>query len=118
VSIDWDSLVIGPLHGVFAEESPATYMPLAGGSFPITVIFDDAYLEEVMFDDASSGVTEVSACIGVQLSQFPSDPVQNDQVLIPASPRLKRLAATYVVRQPRADSRGAARLLLSKVSYP
>lgn len=114
--IDWDAVVIGPLMGVFAE--PATYMPLAGGSFPITVIFDDAYLKEVMFEDASSGVTEVSACIGVQLSQFTADPVQNDQVFIPANPLTRRLAATYVVRQPRPDSRGASRLLLTKASYP
>lgn len=112
--IDWDSLVIGPLMGVFGE--PATYMPLAGGSLPITVVFDDAYLKEVMFEDASSGVTEVSACVGVQLSQFTADPAQNDQIYIPANPVKRRLAATYVVRQPRLDSRGSARLLLSKVS--
>lgn len=114
--IDWDAIVIGPLMGVFGEA--ATYMPLAGGSFGITVVFDDAYLREVMFEDATTGVTDVSACVGVQLSQFPADPVQNDQVFIPANPAMKRLAATYVVRQPRPDSRGAARLLLSKMSYP
>jgi hypothetical protein len=116
MAIDWDSLVIGPLHGVFAE--PATYMPLAGGSFPITVVFDDAYLKDAMFEDSSSGVTEVSACVGVQLSQFQADPQQNDQLFLPANPATRRLAATYVVRQPRPDSRGGARLLLSKMSYP
>jgi hypothetical protein len=114
--IDWDAVVIGPLMDVFAE--PATYMPLAGGSFAITVVFDDAYLKEVMFEDASTGVTEVSACVGVQLSQLPADPIQNDRLLIPANPAKRRLAATYVVRQPRPDSRGAARLLLTKASYP
>jgi len=114
MAVDWDALVIGPLHDVFAE--PATYTPFVGGSFPITVVFDDAYLKEVMFEDASSGVTEVSACVGVRLSEFLSDPVQNDQVFIPANPLKRRAAATYVVRQPRTDSRGAARLLLSKIS--
>jgi len=110
MTIDWNSVVIGPLHGVFAE--PVTYMPYAGGSFAITGVFDDAYLKEVMFEDASSGVTEVSAVLGVQLSQFPSLPVQNDQLSIPSA------NSTYVVRQVRPDSRGAAKLLLSKVSSP
>lgn len=108
--IDWNSVVIGPLHGVFAE--PVTYMPYAGGSFAITGVFDDAYLKEVMFEDASSGVTEVSAVLGVQLSQFSSPPVQNDQLSVPS------VSSTYVVRQVRPDSRGAAKLLLSKVSSP
>jgi hypothetical protein len=108
--IDWNSVVIGPLHGVFAE--PVTYMPYAGGSFAITGVFDDAYLKEVMFEDASSGVTEVSAVLGVQLSQFSSPPVQNDQLSVPSA------NSTYVVRQVRPDSRGAAKLLLSKVSSP
>lgn len=117
MSVDWDALVIGPLHGIFAE--PATYIPFSGApAFPITVVFDDAYLKEVMFDDATSGTTEVSACVGVQLSQFPADPVPNDAVFIPENPLKRRLAVTYLVRQPRTDSHGAFRLLLSKASYP
>ncbi|WNC90954.1 hypothetical protein RI103_06280 [Paraburkholderia sp. FT54] len=112
MSIDWDSVVIGPLHGVFAE--PATFMPFAGGSFSITVVFDDAYLKEVMFEDATMGATEVSACVGVQLSQFPADPVQNDRLFIPAGRSGRRPAANYLVKQVRPDSRGAARLLLTR----
>lgn len=106
--IDWNSVVIGPLHGVFAE--PVTYMPLAGGSFSITGVFDDAYLKEVMFEDASSGVTEVSAVLGVQLSQFQANPAQNDQLIVIS------IGARYIVRQPRFDSRGAAKLLLTRTS--
>lgn len=110
MTVDWNSIVIGPLHGVFAE--PVTYKPFAGGSFAITGVFDNAYLKEVMFEDASSGVTEVSAVLGVQLSQFPAPPMQNDQLSIPS------VNTTYVVRQVRPDSRGAAKLLLNKVSSP
>jgi hypothetical protein len=108
--IDWDSVVIGPLMGVFAE--PVTYLPLAGGSLSVTGVFDDAYQKEVMFEDASTGVTEVSASIGVQLSQFPSPPVQNDKLTI------VRTGTTYIVKQSRVDSRGGARLLLTRSSYP
>lgn len=114
--IDWDTLVISPLHSVFAE--PATFLPLAGGSFSISVVFDDAFLKEAMFEDGSSGVIEVSACVGVQLSQFPADPAQNDQIFIPANTAKRRLAATYIVRKPIVDSHGAAKLLLSKASFP
>lgn len=108
--IDWDSVVIGPLMGVFAE--PVTYLPLAGGSLSVTGVFDDAYQKEVMFEDATTGVTEVSASIGVQLSQFASPPVQNDRLT------LVRTGTTYIVKQVRVDSRGAARLLLTRASYP
>ncbi|HEX7906857.1 MAG TPA: hypothetical protein VF534_02025 [Paraburkholderia sp.] len=108
--IDWDAVVIGPLMTVFAE--PVTYLPLAGGSVSVTGVFDDAYLKEVMFEDASTGTTEVSATLGVQLSQFQSPPIQNDKLT------LVRTGATYIVRQVRLDSRGGARLLLTKASYP
>lgn len=108
--IDWNAEVIGPLIGVFGE--PVTYRPLAGGSFPITGVFDDAYLKEVMFEDASSGVTEVSAVLGVQLSQFPAPPAQNDGLSVAS------VNTTFVVRDVRVDGRGGAKLLLSKVSSP
>jgi hypothetical protein len=111
MSIDWDTLVIGPLHGIFAES--VTYMPFSGApGLPITGVFDDAYLKEVMFEDASSGVTEVSAVLGVQVSQFQTSPVQNDQL------QVKSTGAVYLVREVRPDSHGAAKLLLSKASYP
>jgi hypothetical protein len=108
--VNWSAEVIGPLMGVFAE--PVTYRPFAGGSFQIAGVFDNAYLKEVMFEDASSGMTEVSAVLGVQLSQFPSIPAQNDQLSVAS------VNTTYVVREVRTDSRGGAKLMLSKVSSP
>ncbi|GAB7525327.1 head-tail joining protein [Paraburkholderia sp. 2C] len=106
--IDWDAEVIGPLMDVFGE--PVTYMPAAGGSFSVDGVFDDAYLKEVMFEDASTGVTEVSAVLGVRMSQFPSPPAQNDRLTVP------RTGATYIVKQPRVDSHGGAKLLLTRSS--
>lgn len=109
--IDWNAEVIGPLVGVFGE--PVIYTPFSGGAaFQISGVFDDAYLKEVMFEDASSGVTEVSAVLGVQLSQFPASPVQNDRLSVAS------VNTTFVVREARVDSRGGAKLLLSKVSSP
>lgn len=108
--VDWNAEVIGPLMGVFGE--PVTYRPLAGGSLSITGVFDNAYLKDVMFEDASSGVTEIHPVLGVQLSQFPSPPLQNDMLSVAS------VNTTYVVREVRPDSRGAAKLVLSKVSSP
>ncbi|MCY0854336.1 head-tail joining protein [Cupriavidus sp. D39] len=108
--VNWDVAVLGPLMGVFGE--PATYLPAAGGSFSITAVFDDAYLKEVMFEDASTGVTEVSAVLGIQLSQFPTKPLQNDKLSVLS------VNTTYIVRDARPDSRGGMKLLLSKVSSP
>lgn len=108
MGVNWDAVVIGPLMRVFGES--ATYTPLGGSPIQITGVFDDAYLKEVMFEDASTGVTTVSAVLGVQLSQFPSLPVQNDSLQIAST------GSTYLVREVRVDSRGGAKLLLTKTS--
>uniref|UniRef100_UPI003F8593BD head-tail joining protein n=1 Tax=Cupriavidus ulmosensis TaxID=3065913 RepID=UPI003F8593BD len=108
--IDWDGLVLGPSMKTFGE--PVTYMPAAGAAFSITGVFDDAYLKEVMFEDASTGVTEVSAVLGIQLSQFPAKPLQSDKLSVLS------VNTTYVVRDARPDSHGGMKLLLSKVSSP
>jgi len=108
--ISWDKMVLAPLMGAFGE--PVTYRPAAGGAYAISGVFDDAYLKEVMFEDASQGVTEVSAVLGVQLSQFTAPPVQNDQLSVAS------VNTTYVVRDVRPDGRGGAKLMLSRVSSP
>lgn len=108
--IDWDAEVIGPLMGVFGE--PAIYTPLNGAAFPITGVFDNAYLKEVMFEDATTGVTTVHAVFGVQVSQFSVLPAQNGLLVVPS------VNSTYVVVEARFDGHGAAKLILSKVSSP
>jgi len=110
VTVNWDALVLGPLMGVFGES--VTYRPAAGGSFVVAGVFDDAYLKEVMFEDTTTGVTEISAVLGIQLSQFAATPVQNDQLSVVS------VNTTYVVREARPDSHGGMKLLLSKVSSP
>ena len=108
--IDWSAVVLGPLMGVFGEL--VTYTPRSGVALQITGVFDDAYLKEVMFEDATSGVTSVAAVLGVQLSQFAAPPAQNDSLMVASN------GATYLVREVRTDSRGGAKLLLSKSSLP
>lgn len=105
--VNWDAVVIGPLMGVFGES--VTYTPRGGAALQITGVFDDAYLKEVMFEDATSGVTTVSAVLGVQLAQFAAPPAQNDSLTVASN------GATYLVREVRTDSRGGAKLMLTKV---
>jgi len=105
--VNWGADVLGPLMGVFGE--PVQYRPVAGGQLAVTGVFDDAYQKEMLFDDASIGLTTVQAVLGVQLSQFSSVPAQNDQLTV------TRTGATYVVKDVRIDSRGGAKLVLSRM---
>ena len=108
--IDWDKTVIAPLMGAFAE--PVSYRTASGWNYEKTIsgVFDNAYLKDVMFEDGSTGVSEVQAVLGVQLSQFLFPPAQNDQLLVHS------INAYYVVRDVNPDGKGGAKLLLSKVS--
>lgn len=105
--IDWDAEVIGPLMGVFGES--IQYTPVGHAPIAITGVFDDAFVKEMLFDDASTGVTEVSAVLGVQVSQFATLPAQNDQLMVVST------RARFVVREVRPDGHGAAKLRLSRM---
>lgn len=108
MTVNWDALVIGPTVGVFGES--IIYTPLYQAPITITGVFDDAYLAEAMFEDGSTGVTELSAVLGVQLSQFANLPQPNDRVLV------QRTGSQYLVREMRNDSHGWAKLLLTRIS--
>lgn len=102
--IDFDSLVIGPLIGIFGE--PATFEPANdAAAFPITGVFDEANLELDLTGETA--VTTQVPTIGVQLSQFPVPPLQDDRLVI------VRTATRYIVKEVRVDSHGHARLMLN-----
>lgn len=104
--IDWDSKVLAPLENVFGEL--VQFTPAAGAGFQVTGVFDEAYKE---IDLAGGmGVTSVMPVLGVRLSQFPSPPLQGDQLTI------LRTAATYVVKEVRPDSHGSILLKLNYLS--
>jgi hypothetical protein len=90
---------------------PATYMPAAGGSFPISGVFDEAYRDLEMVDEGE-GVNTVVPVFGVRLSAFPSAPVQGDKVSILS------VNETYIVNDVRPDGHGHAKLMLNFVSAP
>ncbi len=109
MSVDWDTAVLAPLEGVFGE--PATYMPAAGGSFPIVGVFDEAYRDITLIDTAIGNTTEMPV-LGVRLAQFTTLPLQNDVVQIAS------VNTTYRVREVRLDGHGWAKLLLNFQSSP
>ncbi|MDR5813321.1 hypothetical protein QCE62_06910 [Caballeronia sp. LZ033] len=111
--IDWDKAVIGPTIKVFGE--PVMYAPASGITpFPIVGVFDEAYLGLIVVDGVQ--VQTEQPTLGVQLSQFRANgktlfvdvlPEQDDQLTI------VRTGAVYVVREPRPDGHGHARLMLN-----
>ncbi|WP_261803295.1 hypothetical protein [Variovorax sp. PAMC26660] len=104
--VDWDALVLGPVHGVFAE--PVVYLPKGGSPTTTEGIFDEAYREV----DLAGGmaVTTETPVLGIRLSAFPQTPQQDDQITV------GRTGVTYVIRETQLDGHGAAKLLLNKVS--
>lgn len=116
MAVDWDALVIGPLTGVFGE--PATYTT-PGQTFPITGVFDEAYLALTPLGSGFPGAEGISMgspgdittempVLGVQLSQFPDAPAQGDLVCVRGT--------NYAVKEVRPDGHGHAKLMLSLFS--
>ena len=104
--IDWDKNVLTPLGNVFGEL--VQFTPAVGAAFQVTGVFDEAYKEVDLA--GGMGVTTVTPVVGVRLSQFQNLPRQGDQLTI------LRTAATYVVKEVRPDSHGAALLMLNYLS--
>jgi hypothetical protein len=101
--IDWDSLVAGPIVNVFGE--PVRYMPATTRPFNIAGNFVAAYVE--IDPQSGMGVTTARPMLGVQLSQFPTQPLQGDRLTI------LRTGETYSVNDVRDDSHGWANLILN-----
>lgn len=112
MAIDWDAHVLAPTMKVFGET--VTYTPAGSGAFQITdAVFDPAYREVEPLSDDIAEITSTPA-LGVRLASFPAGvtPGQGDTVSIPS------VGKTFVVRDPRPDGHGHARLLLNFVSEP
>jgi hypothetical protein len=100
--IDWDSLVLGPLQAAFGE--PVAYTIADGPTIAISGIFDEGARPVRAVTEPD--INEVSPVLGVRLSQFPAgyDPrnAQGDTFVV--------RGITYVVKDGRPDSHGAAHL--------
>lgn len=111
MSVDWDSLVIGPLMEAFGD--PITYTPAAGVAFQITGVFDNEYLDlnaigsEIDRVGMPGNITTSRPVLGVQISQFSLVPTQGDKITLLSG-------ASYTVMEVRQDGHGWAKLLLNE----
>lgn len=99
--INWDAIVLGPVHGVFGE--PVTFIPKVGAQYAGTGIFDEAY-REVDLAGGEAVTTEVPV-LGIRTSQCPAPLVQGDQLQV--------RGVLYTIREPQFDGKGGAKLLLN-----
>lgn len=114
--IDWDSLVLAPLEGIFGEVAPdakpIVFQPADGSAaYPIDGVFDAAWRDLEVVDPL--GATGTLPVLGVRLSRWVAlgrrEPQQDDQLTIP------RTGKTYIVKEVRPDSHGGAKLLLGEM---
>lgn len=114
--IDWDSLVLAPLEGIFGEVAPDAkpimFQPADGSAaYPIDGVFDAAWRDLEVVDPL--GATGTLPVLGVRLSRWVAlgkrEPQQDDQLTIP------RTGKTYIVKEVRPDSHGGAKLLLGEM---
>lgn len=108
--MDWDDIVdgkiLGPLMGQFG--TAMTYMPVVGGSFQITGVFDKAFFGV----DAGTGASVITnePTVGIQLSQFVLAgvaPQQYDTLII------NKTGEQWQVSEVRLDGHGGGRLMLN-----
>ena len=107
--VDWDAMVLQPLHGQFAE--PVVYQPAAGPAVPgLTGVFDDAYQSKVQLEDGSVGWNTASPTLGIRLQEWGAPPQQGEQITI------VRTGQLFVVVDARPDGHGEIRLIMGAAS--
>lgn len=112
MSIDWDAELLSPVMAVFGEGNSADqstwpiYTPRGLAPFPLAdAVFDRAYADVTLDGDGSENTT-TKPCLGVRVSLFPREPLQEDTVYIPSVP------GHFIVKDVRTDGHGHAKLIL------
>jgi len=109
MSIDWDALVLGPVHRTFVE--PVTYQPVSGPANPaLTGVFDEGYQSRIELEDGSVSWTTQAPTLGIRLAEWGGAPQQGETVTIPS------VGKTFIVVDARPDGHGEIRLILGSVS--
>lgn len=104
MAIDWDSLILGPVMGVFGEE--AVYTPQ--GVSPVTIpdaVFDEESADIQLGEDGQA-TTQRKPVLGIRVSALPVAPKQGDRV------RITRTGGAYIVKEPIPDGKGHVHLTL------
>lgn len=104
--IDWDAAMLTPLFQQSGLATAARYIPAAAAPFDISGMWQEHY-QAVQLLDPDVPTASAGPVLGIQLSQFPVPPRQNDRVLI------RKTGATYVVQTVEPDGVGGAKLVLN-----
>ncbi|MGF6636817.1 head-tail joining protein [Paraburkholderia sp. MM6662-R1] len=107
--IDWDSLVLTPVEGIFGQ--PATLYAGSGNAHALNGVFDEAFTNVDVVDGVP--VTTTRPCYGFRVATLPVTAHQGDTLFIPAAPGAPLSDTTYVVREVRTDGHGWCFLLLN-----
>ena len=120
MAVDWDGLNTACM-AAFGNEpgkggTAITYLPQGARPFAIQAVFDRSYLDvlplggaggaEARPMGAAGNVSARKPVLGIQLSQFPAQPRQGDQVSVGEE--------IFHVKEVRPDGHGWALLHLSK----
>ncbi|MBU6246464.1 MAG: hypothetical protein KGN77_01810 [Xanthomonadaceae bacterium] len=104
MTIDFDTLVLGPCMDAFGE--PVVWMPAVGGASVSTTGVFDAFYKEIAEAGAEVGTAITRTFLGVRASSLPSLPVENDTFFLP------NRNATYIVSEADSDGIGHLRIFL------
>lgn len=105
MGIDWDKMLLAPVVGVFGEA--VIYTPAGGVPFQFTGVYDEANKDLNLA--GGMGVNTSIPIVSGRMAQFPTPPLQGDQLLI------VRTGDLFVVKDIDADGHGSVKLELNYI---
>lgn len=107
--IDFDGTLNAAISSTVGDEVPIVYFLQPGVGTPIRGVFT-LITGRTFGDDGTPDANIVVATLGLQISQLPAPPHQNNTVLVGPSPDGRFGAETYVVKDAAFDGLGWAYL--------
>lgn len=99
--IDFDATVLAAVHQAFGEQ--VTFLPAAGGSYTVSGVFDDKWVDDKLQD--ALDVVATRTVLTARLSQLPGEPAQGDQWEV-------RGRLYTIAEPPKADTYGDVLMFL------
>jgi hypothetical protein len=107
MAVDWDALVLAPLHTAFGEA--VSYQPATAAAFALTdAVIDRAYVQ-VGTDAGGVPVTAWRTIVGIRLASCPSGFAPGDEDQITAH------GSTWRVVDEQPDGKGNVVLILGSL---
>ena len=108
MAIDWDTLVLKPLHATFGET--IIYISRQFGTFTLAdAVFDRSYVS-VETDAAGVPITSLQTHVGVRLASCPANFSYADGDCVVAN------GQTWLITDEQPDGKGNVTLILSRAA--